>query len=41
MKEIMLNGNEYDFSIEYSVTEVNNIPDIKVYLMGKIIQNNV
>ena len=34
-------GNEYDFSIEYSVTEVNNILDIKVYLIGKIIQNNV
>ena len=34
-------ANEYDFSIEYSVTEVNTILDIKVYLMGKIIQNNV
>ena len=38
MKKIDLNGHVYDFSVDYSATDVDDIKDIHNHLMKK---NNI
>ena len=38
MKDTGLNGNVYDFSVDYDATDVDDIKDIQKYLMNK---NNI
>ena len=35
MKNTGLNGNVYDFSVDYDATAVNDILDIRKYVMEK------
>ena len=38
MKDTGLNGNVYDFSVDYDAADVDDIKDIQKYLMNK---NNI